>query len=127
MWKGAHLTAAKHISLSLRQPIHNAPPLCLPPTPPAARFHAVDTYTATNSGFKFTAADQIAYNAYLADTAHSLGLAVGLKNDVAQISDLGARFDFFVNEQCAYFKECGLYAPAKAGEHASRDWVEAFL
>ncbi len=38
----------------------------------------LDAYTY-NTGFKLTAANQIAYNTWLADTAHSLGLAVGLK------------------------------------------------
>lgn len=89
-----------------------------PPTPthfvaPIAT-NTVDGYTQ-RSGFPLTAADQIAYNTWLADTAHSLGLAVGLKNDIAQVAELAPKFDFFVNEQCMQYSECGLYAPAKAG------------
>ncbi|KIZ02559.1 hypothetical protein MNEG_5400 [Monoraphidium neglectum] len=57
----------------------------------------VDAF-ANPSGFPLTAADQLAYNKWLAATAHGLGLAVGLKNDVGQIQDLVGDFDYFVNE-----------------------------
>ena len=57
----------------------------------------VDGYSNAN-GLGLTAAEQIAYNKWIAATAHELGLAVGLKNDVDQIADLVNSFDFFVNE-----------------------------
>jgi hypothetical protein len=57
----------------------------------------VDAYT-NNNGVGLTAADQLDYNTWLADTAHGLGLAVDLKNDVGQIAELAPLFDFFVNE-----------------------------
>jgi hypothetical protein len=57
----------------------------------------VDGYINEN-GIGFTAADQLAYNRWLAAAGHELGLAVGLKNDVAQVADLAGDFDFFVNE-----------------------------
>lgn len=57
----------------------------------------LDAYDA-NNGLGLTAADQLAYNKWLAATAHGLGLAVGLKNDVGQIQDLVGDFDYFVNE-----------------------------
>ena len=41
----------------------------------------------------------------------SHGLAVGLKNDLAQIPQLVDDFDFAVNEQCFEFSECEELAP----------------
>lgn len=73
----------------------------------------VDVYTQ-KSGFTLTAADQIDFNKFLATTGHSLGLAVGLKNDVGQMTDLIDFFDFAVNESCMDYNECDTYAPAKA-------------
>jgi hypothetical protein len=73
----------------------------------------VDGFTNAN-GFNITAADQLDYNRWLADTAHALGLAAGLKNDLLQIAALEPNFDFFVNEECGEFNECGRYAPAAA-------------
>jgi hypothetical protein len=52
-----------------------------------------------DSGFpEMSGTDQIKYNKMIADAAHSLGLAAGLKNDVDQIVELEASYDFFVNE-----------------------------
>lgn len=73
----------------------------------------VDGYT-NDSGFPLTAQDQIAYNTWLADTAHAMGLAIGLKNDLDQLTNLTSKFEFFVNEQCQQYQECGAYAPVKA-------------
>jgi hypothetical protein len=64
-----------------------------------------------DSGFPLTAATQLDYNAFLATTAHGLGLAVGLKNDLAQIEQLAPVFDFAVNEQCYQYKECTKLTP----------------
>ena len=49
----------------------------------------VDGYTNAN-GVGLTAADQLAFNTWLANTAHSLGLGIGLKNDLNQVRGLGA-------------------------------------
>jgi len=65
----------------------------------------VDGYT-NNTGFPLSAADQLAYNQFLATEAHSRGLSVGLKNDIDQAAQLVSRFDFSVNEQCHEFNEC---------------------
>ncbi|MFI5491303.1 endo alpha-1,4 polygalactosaminidase [Actinoplanes sp. NPDC051859] len=76
----------------------------------------VDGY-ANDNGVGLTAADQLTYNRRIAKVAHSLGLAVGLKNDLDQVPQLVSSFDFAVNEQCAYFKECHLLTPfVKAGK-----------
>jgi hypothetical protein len=46
-------------------------------------FDNVDTYTA-KTGFPLTATDQLNYNTYLGNLAHSNGLSAGLKNDLAE-------------------------------------------
>lgn len=66
---------------------------------------------ANKSGFSLTANDQLQYNQWLANAAHARGLAVGLKNDLAQVPDLVTYFDFQVNEQCFWYKECDLLTP----------------
>ncbi|HYN93804.1 MAG TPA: endo alpha-1,4 polygalactosaminidase [Pilimelia sp.] len=65
----------------------------------------VDGY-ANRSGFPLTGRDQLTYNRRVAALAHSLGLAVGLKNDVEQAAALAPAFDFAVNEECAAYREC---------------------
>lgn len=70
----------------------------------------VDGYT-NNTGFAIRAAQQATYNKWLAREAHARGLAVGLKNDLAQVSTLVAYFDFAVNEQCLQYRECDLLLP----------------
>ena len=59
-----------------------------------------------NTGFSLTSSDQITFNRTIANEAHERGLSGGLKNDLDQISDLIAFFDFQVNEQCHEFDEC---------------------
>jgi hypothetical protein len=70
----------------------------------------VDGYS-NNSGFALGYNDQIAYNSALAEAAHGLGLAIGLKNDLDQIKDLVGHFDFAVNEECFQYGECNLLKP----------------
>jgi hypothetical protein len=70
----------------------------------------VDGYT-NNPGFPLTYQDQIAYNTWIANQTHARNLAVGLKNDLDQINDLGSSFDWALNEQCFQYNECSLLAP----------------
>ena len=70
----------------------------------------IDGY-ANNSGFPLTAADQLAYNRWLATEAHARGLGIGLKNDLDQVAALVPDFDFLIVEQCYQYQECGLTAP----------------
>jgi hypothetical protein len=70
----------------------------------------VDGYT-NNSGFPLTAADQLAFNRWMAAEAHTYGLSVGLKNDLDQVPDLVGSYDFAVNEQCYQYKECAALNP----------------
>ncbi|MCA9922181.1 MAG: endo alpha-1,4 polygalactosaminidase [Anaerolineales bacterium] len=70
----------------------------------------VDGYS-NNSGFPLTGADQLAYNTWLADAAHTRRLSIGLKNDLDQITELVTTFDWALNEQCYEFDECDLLRP----------------
>ena len=70
----------------------------------------VDGYI-NRTGFDLTAADQRAYNRFIAEEAHARDLAVGLKNDLGQINELVGWFDFAVNEQCHQFNECAALSP----------------
>lgn len=64
----------------------------------------VDGYDTTSheySGFNTTYEDQIAFNLWLTEMAHSRGMAIGLKNDINQAKDqrMVQAFDFVVSEQ----------------------------
>lgn len=103
-----HPTPRRRQRQPLKGPSRGLPPHSPPPTAAAHRCRAplvapspptlpVDGFANAN-GKGLTAADQLAFNSWLADAAHARGLAVGLKNDVAQIPQLAPKFDFFVNE-----------------------------
>jgi hypothetical protein len=68
----------------------------------------VDGYT-NGTGFSLKAADQVTFNKALADYAHGLGLTIGLKNDISQLSKLVSSFDWALNEQCFQYNECSGY------------------
>jgi hypothetical protein len=70
----------------------------------------IDGYT-NETGFPLVAADQLAFNTFLADAAHHRGLSIGLKNDVEQAAILEPLFDWAINEECALYDECGLLLP----------------
>ena len=70
----------------------------------------VDGY-ANSTGFPLTYDDQIVYNIWLAEQAHARGLSIGLKNDLAQVSDLLPHMDWALNEQCFQYDECELLLP----------------
>ncbi|MET8980341.1 endo alpha-1,4 polygalactosaminidase [Streptomyces sp. NPDC004539] len=63
------------------------------------------------TGFPLKPSDQLAYNRLIAQLAHTRGMSVGLKNDMAQIPQLINDFDFAVNEQCAQYNECDTLTP----------------
>jgi hypothetical protein len=67
----------------------------------------VDGY-ANDTGFDLTGPDQLAYNRWLAEAAHTRGLSVGLKNDLDQIEALVDDFDWALDEQCIEYEECDL-------------------
>jgi pectate lyase len=64
-----------------------------------------------DSGFTLSANDQLAFNRNLFNAAHERGLAVALKNDLDQISELIDYVDLMVNEQCHEYSECHLLQP----------------
>jgi hypothetical protein len=70
----------------------------------------VDGYTA-NTGFDFSAQDQIAYNRWLAEQAHARGLSVGLVDDLDQVVDLLGDYDWTLNHGCFERGECDRLAP----------------
>ncbi len=70
----------------------------------------VDAYQ-NSSGFPLDAADQLAFNRWLATEAHERGLSIGLKNDLDQVADLEPDFDWALNEQCYEYAECDLLQP----------------
>ncbi|MBM7333691.1 endo alpha-1,4 polygalactosaminidase [Alloalcanivorax marinus] len=70
----------------------------------------VDGYS-NRTGLPLTYQDQIDYNTWLATEAHQRGLAISLKNDLGQIDDLVAHFDFAINESCHQWDECELLTP----------------
>src|SRR3954451_22685542 len=76
----------------------------------AIEFDDVDGWQSRN-GLSITAADQLRYNIKLANLAHHMGFAVGLKNDLSQAGTLQPYFDFAINEQCFQYNECGALVP----------------
>jgi hypothetical protein len=79
-------------------------------------FDNVDGYQ-NDTGFALSRQDQLVFDRDLAATAHALGLAAGLKNDVAQVPELVGSFDFEVDEECVIYDECGALQPfVKSGK-----------
>jgi hypothetical protein len=72
----------------------------------AIEFDDVDGWQS-NSGLGISGAAQLQYNTRLANMAHRMGFAVGLKNDLSQADTLQPYFDFAINEQCFQYSECG--------------------
>ena len=69
------------------------------------------------TGFPLKAADQLSFNRWLAEEAHSRHLVVALKNDGEQATALATTFDAAVVEECVEYSECALYgAFIKAGK-----------
>jgi hypothetical protein len=64
-----------------------------------------------DTGFDLTSEDQLEFNRWLASEAHLRGLAIGLKNDLDQVTELFDVFDFAVNESCLRWDECDLLRP----------------
>ncbi len=94
----------------------------------AVEFDNVDAYSNGN-GRGITAAQQLAYNIWLAQTANSYGLAAGLKNDLNQVAALQPYFQFAVNEQCFQYQECSMLQvpppPTHAHTHTHRSVLPA--
>jgi hypothetical protein len=63
------------------------------------------------TGFPLTYADQLAYARWLADEAHSRGLAIGLKNAPDMVADSLSFFDYAITEDCFYYNWCDEMLP----------------
>ena len=61
------------------------------------------------TGFPISRADQLRFNRWVANQVHARGMAVALKNDGGQASELVGDFDFAIVEQCFQYHECGDY------------------
>ncbi|PZT77273.1 MULTISPECIES: endo alpha-1,4 polygalactosaminidase [unclassified Streptomyces] len=108
-WQGERWLDIRQLSL-LRPLMERRFDMCRKKGFDAVEPDLVEAYTA-DTGFPLTARDQLRYNRMIADIAHERRLAVGLKNDLAQIPDLVDTFDFAVNEQCAQYGECAKLTP----------------
>jgi hypothetical protein len=64
-----------------------------------------------NTGLPITGGDQLAYNRYLADAAHELGLSIGMYNTNYQADQLVSWYDFAVVESCLEAANCQDYVP----------------
>jgi hypothetical protein len=62
-------------------------------------FDNVDGHS-NNTGFPLTPSEQLSYNIFLANAAHTRGLSVALKNDLDQVTTLLPYFDWALDEQC---------------------------
>ncbi len=69
------------------------------------------TAYANDSGFAISEADQIAYNIWLAEAAHTRGLSIGLKNALDLVETLEPHFDWALNEECFQYDECEALRP----------------
>ncbi|MBB6343842.1 hypothetical protein FHU36_000351 [Nonomuraea muscovyensis] len=81
----------------------------------------IDGYV-NDTGFPLTGADQLAYNAWLANEAHERGMSIALKNDVTQIPQLLPYYDFALNEECWANDEC---TTAQNGRYGYDQFVKA--
>ena len=63
-----------------------------------------------DTGFPLTYADQLAYAGWLAEEAHSRGLAIGLKNAPEMVAEALPLFDFTITEDAFHY-----------------NWIEAML
>ena len=64
-----------------------------------------------DTGFPITAAQELAYDMWIAQEVHSLGMAVFQKNDPDQAGRLEPYFDGVIDEQCNQYSECSSYQP----------------
>lgn len=76
----------------------------------------VDAYQ-NRSGFPLSGADQLDFNRFLAREGHARSLSIGLKNDLDQVPQLVAAFDWALNEECFRYDECNALLPfVRAGK-----------
>ncbi|CAP80405.1 Pc12g07780 [Penicillium rubens Wisconsin 54-1255] len=69
----------------------------------------IDAYGNEN-GLGLTEADSVDFLTFLASEAHSRGMSIGLKNGGDIIGAVIDKMQWSVNEQCAEYNECEVYA-----------------
>jgi hypothetical protein len=70
----------------------------------------VDGYQNDN-GLDLTSDESVDFVTFLANKAHEHNLAIGLKNAGDIVPDVLPLVQFAVNEQCAQYKNCGIFRP----------------
>ena len=81
---------------------------------------SLDAYLA-NSGHDLTAADQLAYNVWLAQRAAEVGLTAGLSSDWMHASQLAPYYGFAIHLNCIADQRCSELAPYRARGRAVFD------
>jgi hypothetical protein len=90
-----------------------------------AQFDNLDGFYVQRTGFALTAQDQLTYNTFLANAAHSLGLGAALENDIRQSTEMARYFDWAIfeldrdidNLPCFYGTSCTGFMPfVRAGK-----------
>ncbi len=71
-----------------------------------------------DTGFGLSAADQLAFDRWLAAQAHARGLSIALKNTGLLARALEPDFDWALVESCYTYSECQLWAPFRAAGKA---------
>ncbi|KAH8782153.1 putative endo alpha-1,4-polygalactosaminidase [Hyaloscypha finlandica] len=71
----------------------------------------VDAYNNNGGGLGLTITDAIDYLTFLAIGAHSLGMAIGLKNAGEIVNQTLPMMQWQVNEQCVQYGECVTFQP----------------
>jgi hypothetical protein len=70
----------------------------------------VDGYEdESRGGFGLTSKDSVAFVTKMADEAHKYGLAMGLKNALGILGQVGSKVQFAVNEECSTYNGCRAY------------------
>lgn len=64
---------------------------------------------SNDNGMGITKAQAINYFQFLASTAATLGLKIGLKNSIEWLPDVSSIISFAVNESCDEYNECNAY------------------
>jgi hypothetical protein len=75
----------------------------------------IDSYQ-NKPGFSTSAADQLAYDHWIAGAVHALGMAVFQKNDLDQVQALEPSFDGILDEECNKYSECDTLTPYTAAQ-----------
>jgi hypothetical protein len=70
----------------------------------------LDGFT-NDTGFELSGEDALGYTQWLAEEAHSRGLAIGLKNAPENASELEPHFDWVITESCFVYGWCADMLP----------------